>query len=63
MEKHDSKPLIRALLCHSEVNRQIIHQWDSLLLPPQLPLSIQPALDEQRQQSAPWLANEELGSS
>lgn len=35
MEKHDSNPLVQTPLCHSEVNRQIIHQWDSI--PPPLP--------------------------
>lgn len=61
MEKHDSSPLIQTLLCHSEVNRQIIHQWDSI--PPQLPLPLpSPTPNEQRQQSVLWLANEELWS-
>lgn len=31
-EKHDSNPLIQTPECHSEINRQIIHQWDTVLL-------------------------------
>lgn len=35
MEKHDSNPSIQTPECHSEINRQIIHQWD--IVPPLLP--------------------------
>lgn len=31
-EKHDSNPLIQTPACHSEINGQIIHQWDTVLL-------------------------------
>lgn len=48
MEKHDSSPLIQTPVCHSEVNRQIIHQWDCI--PPPLPLPLPPPLNQQRQQ-------------
>lgn len=58
MEKHDSNPLIQTPLCHSEVNRQIIHQWDSI--PPQLPPPLPPPLNRQRQQSVLWLAGKGL---
>lgn len=55
MEKHDSSPLIQTPLCHSEVNRQIIHQWDSIPIPSWLPPPLPPSLHRQRQQSEMWL--------
>lgn len=41
------QPLDTDPMCHSEVNRQIIHQWDCV--PPKLPLPLLLPLNQQRQ--------------